>query len=234
MTRQMKGLLYFYITDIRFSLTVFWTVLLSSLFVSMLIDYFLLKNVSEGFMAFSLPMALYVYCGILGFLTVKQAIPFSIKIGSTRKNIFISLGLFFLSFSFVMSVFVNSIQSLVEFFHSKMGNETFLFIHFANLTTDTYLTRVLIDTSLMFFLLSFFFLVGLTFYKYGLIGGGALVGTIVIVIISGFAEGWLTNFLINLYETLNTITFWKLTCIALVIYSITWMFIRKITIVQAR
>src|SRR5690625_4111229 len=113
----MKGLLYFYITENRFSLIIFWTVLIGTLVVSMFIDYFIFNNLSDGFMAFTLPMPLYVYCGILGFLTVKQNIPFSIKMGSTRKNIFISLGIFFLGFSFAMSFLVNSIQSLIELFH---------------------------------------------------------------------------------------------------------------------
>jgi|SRR5690625_3132077 len=233
MGRQTKGLLYFYITDIRFSLIVFWTVLLSSLFVSMVIDY-ILQNVADSFMSFSLPMALYVYCGILGFITVKQAIPFSIKMGATRKNVFSSLGIFFLAFSLMMSLVANSIQSIIEFIHSKMGNETFLFMHIANLLNDTWLTRVMIDTSLMFFFLSFFFLLGLTFYNYGLIGGGILTGAIVLFILAGFAEGWLFEFFIHLYETLSTVFFWKLILVTIFIYSISWVIIRKITIIHTR
>lgn len=231
MGRQTKGLLYFYITDIRFSLIVFWTVLLSSLFISMLIDYFL---PSDSFMIFTLPIALYVYCGILGFLTVKQAIPFSIKMGATRKSIFGSLGIFFIGLSLSMSLLGNTIQSLIEYFHSKMGNETFAFMHLANLLNDTWLTRVLIDTSFMFFFLAFFFLVGLTFYNFGLIGGGVFVGAFIITILTGFAEGWLVKFFVNIYQTLSTIFFWQLCLVAIIIYCITWVLIRKITIINAR
>lgn len=235
MSKQIKGLLYFFITDIRFSLTVFWIVLLSALFVSMLIDYFLIQNVAEGgFMTFGLSIALYVYCGILGFFTVKQAIPFSIKMGATRKNIFTSLGIFFLGLSLFKSLFANSLQSSIELLHSKTGNETFMFIHLANLINDTWFTRVLIDTSLMFFLLAFFYLIGLTFYKYGLIGGGSFVGIIVIVILSGFAEGWFIDFLIHVYQTLSTLFFWQIIFVAFMIYSVTWFLIRKITIIEVR
>src|SRR5699024_5911205 len=87
MGRQIKGLLYFFIADVRYSLTIFWTILMGILVVSLIVAYFL-TNVKNGMMSFTLTAPMYVYCAILGFLTVKESVPFSIKMGATRKNIF--------------------------------------------------------------------------------------------------------------------------------------------------
>src|SRR5690625_1819543 len=76
MGRQIKGLLYFYFADTRHSLTVFWTILLSILVVTLTITLFLNK-IEDVFLTLSLTGPMYIYCGILGFLTVKEFIPFS-------------------------------------------------------------------------------------------------------------------------------------------------------------
>lgn len=230
MGRQLKGLFYFFITDIRFSLFVFWTILLSTLVVTLTIAYFLMGT-GSGQIGFMLPVSLYIYCGITGFLTVKLSIPFSIKVGATRKNIFISMGIFFLGLSVVLGVVVNSIQFFVEFLNSKIGIESFLFMHIANIMDTTWIGRVLIDTSMMFFLLSLLFVIGLCFYKYGLAGGGSVVSLLVIVILVGFAQGWLIDFFIHIYQTLDYLFFWQLMLVGTIIYSISWIMMRRITVI---
>lgn len=89
MGRQIKGLLYFYMADARHSITIFWTILMSTLVITLTIYYFL-KDVDGGFITLSLSVPIYIFCAILGFLTVKESIPFSLKVGATRKNIFVS------------------------------------------------------------------------------------------------------------------------------------------------
>lgn len=234
MSNQMKGLIYFYITDLRFSLTVFWIVLLNSLFISIGIDYVLSINGVKSDMFFSLSMALYVYTGIIGFLAVNQHIPFSIKIGSTRKSIFFSLGLFFAGLSMAKGLLANSIQLIIELFQEKLRNSTFTFIHLGQLIDGSWLTKVLIDASLMFFLFSTFFLIGLIFYKFGLVGGMGLMGVLIVVIITGFSSGWLIDFFIYIYQSLSAALFVKLILISLVIYSLTWLLLRRITVVSTR
>lgn len=49
MGRQIKGLLYFFITDLRYSLITFWTILLSILVISLTFAYFLLSVEDGGF-----------------------------------------------------------------------------------------------------------------------------------------------------------------------------------------
>src|SRR5690554_5952307 len=120
MGRQMKGLLYFYFADIRHSLTVFWTILMSIVVVTLIITYFL-SNIEGGFMTLSITGPMYIFCGIVGFLAVKDFIPFSIKRGATRKNIYFSLAIFFLGLSLVKSVVGSILQLIVEYINMKAG-----------------------------------------------------------------------------------------------------------------
>ncbi|MGY0692535.1 hypothetical protein ACW2QC_07040 [Virgibacillus sp. FSP13] len=233
MGRQVNGLLYFFITDVRHSLFIFWTILISTLIIS-IVGAYLLMNVDEGRMVFTLSMAIYIYCGIFGFITVKQGIPFSIKMGATRKNLFVSIGIFFLGLALVKAILANTIHSLVIWMSDGVGIDTFRFIHPAQLMTDTWLTRVMIDTTVMFFILAFMFTIGLLFYKYGLLGGGAVVGALVITLLFGVAYGWIIDFFSGILESLTMTFFVELLLIGLILYGISWIMLRKITIEVAR
>jgi hypothetical protein len=234
MGRQIKGLLYFFIADLRYSLFIFWTILISILAVTLVIAYFLI-DVDDGFMTLSLTGPLYVYCAILGFITVKEAVPFAIKLGATRKNLFISLGIFFFGLSLMMAIVTSSIQVIVDMFTEKIGMDTtFLFLHVAYFINDTWLTRIGIDTSIMFFFFSLLFVIGLLFYKYGLAGGGAVVGLIIIIGITGFAQGWLSDFFIHIFKSIDLMLFGQLLVLGCIIYILSILMLRTITIVKTK
>lgn len=231
MGRQIKGLLYFYFADTRHSLTVFWTILLSILVVTLTITLFLNK-IEDVFMTLSLTGPMYIYCGILGFLTVKEFIPFSIKRGATRKNIFISMVIFFLGLSFMKAIVGSALQVIAAFFNTKMGIENFHFIHLAYFTNDTWYYRIMIDMSIMFFAFSVMFVIGLLFYRYGLVGGGVFVGTLIIIILTGVSQGWLIDFLINIFKNFDNIFYLQLFGIGVVIYAFSMLLLRRITILK--
>ncbi|HAM80360.1 hypothetical protein [Ornithinibacillus bavariensis] len=229
MNKQIKGLLYFYITDIRHSLLIFWSILLLVLIVSLAFSYYLL-GIEDGAFTFGFPFAIYIYCIILGFLTVKETIPFAIKIGATRKNLFISLGIFFLGVALVKALVANTIQEIVLFLTKSTVLDNFKFLHPAMLVEDNWLNRVLIDTSLMFFLLAFMFIMGLLFYKYGLAGGGIVAGTLAIVFLIGIAKGWIFEFIISVSKQLDMVFFIELLGVGVVLYLFSFIFVRRVTI----
>lgn len=231
MGRQMKGLLYFYFADIRHSLTVFWTILMSIVVMTMTITYFL-SNVEGGFMTLSITGPIYVYCGILGFLVVKEFIPFSIKRGATRKNIFFSLAIFFLGLSVVKSVVGSILQVIVEYANMKVGIENFTFLHLAYFTNNTWYYRIMIDTSIMFFAFSIMFVIGLLFYRYGLIGGGIFVGLLIITGLTGAFQGWLIDIFANIFKSFDDIFYLQLFGIGVVIYALSMLLLRRITILK--
>lgn len=199
------------------------------LVVSLTIAY-ILKNVEGGFMTFTLTGPMYVYCAILGFLTVKESIPFSLKRGATRKNIFISLGTFFLGISIAMTTVGSTLQVMVNLFTKQIGVDNFMFLHVAYFTNDTWINRVFIDLTIMWFLFSFMFLLGLLFYRYGLLVVGAFMGFLLVIVLTGFAKGWLTDFLVTQFQTLNQMFYMQLLASGIIIYGLSFFLLRKITV----
>ncbi|MFD1360726.1 hypothetical protein [Lentibacillus salinarum] len=235
MSRQIKGLLYFYGSDLRYSLMVFWMILLAILAVSLAFTYFLAGlNDGDTFFTFSLTGPMYVFCAIVGFLTVKDSMPFAIKMGATRKNLFVSTGIFFLILSFAMAIAATILQALVMALMNTTGIDLFTFLHPAYFVDDTWYTRILIDTSIMFFLMAVLFIIGLLFYKYGLAGGGSFLGALLVISLLGIAQGWLINFAIDVFTGIDLGFFYRLLGMAIVIYGISFVFLRRITTVKVR
>jgi len=235
MVRQIKGLLYFYGSDQRYSLIVFSTILLAILVVSLAFTYFLasLDDVDTIF-TFSLTGPMYVYCAIVGFLTVKDSVPFAIKMGATRKNLFVSTGIFFLVLSFAMALTATILQELVMALMNATGIDFFVFLHPAYFLDETWYTRVLIDTAIMFFFFTVMLLIGLLFYKYGLAGGGSFLGALLVVSLLGVAQGWLIEFVVDVFAGINLDFFYQLLGVGAVIYGISFLFLRRITTVKVR
>lgn len=230
MVKQLKGLLYFFITDIRYNFIIFWSILLSTMSVSLIAAYLLIQ-VGETKMIFVLSAAIYIFCGFIGFFTAKGQIPFAIKIGATRKNLFISLGVFFLGLSIVKAILSNTVQLIMEkIFHVK----TIVFMHPAQLLTDSWMTRITVDAMVMFCILAFTLLLGLLFYKYGLLGGGSVVGIVVIVLLLGTAQGWLIDFLVDTFQSMSIAFFYQILLMGIIFYGISWILLRKIAIVNIK
>ncbi|WP_077324560.1 hypothetical protein [Virgibacillus siamensis] len=229
MGRQIKGLLYFFVTDIRHSMLVFWTILLSILIVSLAFAYFL-TTVEDGFMTFTLTAPIYVYCAILGFITVKESVPFAIKMGATRKNLFVSLGIFFTVLSVIMAVAASVLQEIVNGLAKLTGIDTFNFLHLAYFLENTWYTRIVIDVSIMLLFLAFMFIIGLIFFKYGFAGGGSFLGALVILLLISIAKGWIVDFFIDLFTDIDLAFFYQMIGIGLVMYCISFLFLRRITI----
>jgi hypothetical protein len=228
MGRQLKGLLYFFSSNIRHSLLIFWTILMSILVVTLTISYFLL-NV-EGEMAFSLTAPMYVYCGIMGFITVKEMIPFSIKMGATRKNLYVVIAIFFLLLSLFKAIAGTIIQILVTSMNEAIGLNNFNFLHLAQFIDDTWYTRVVIDTAVMFFFLTLMFLLGLLFYRFGFAGAGSVLGILLVGLLLSIAKGWAWDFITNIVESFGMTFFLQMTIMSIVFYVLSFFLVRRITI----
>ncbi|WP_026908230.1 hypothetical protein [Paucisalibacillus globulus] len=229
MNNQVKGLLYFYFNDLKRSILIFWSILLLVLVVAIAFAYYLI-GVEDGMMAFGFPFAIYFYCAVLGFIAVKEYIPFAIKVGATRKNIFKSLGLFFLSIAVTKAIVASTIQELVILLANNTDLTSFMFLHPAMAVEDTWIYRVLIDICVMFFLLSFMFVIGLLFYKYGFAGGGAVAGVLAIGLLFGIAKGWIYEFVADLLKQTNIMFFCQMLGIGLLLFILSFLMVRRITI----
>lgn len=234
MNRQIKGLLYYYITDAKYSFKIFWSILLGILVISLVIAYFML-NVEDGLFTFGFPFGTYFNMGFLGFLTVKESIPFALKIGAVRKNIYLSTAIFFLGYALFFAILSSTIQSIVAYFADVANLHTFMFLHPAQLLgEDTWLMRIIVDTAVMTLILAFMYLVGLLIYRGGILTGGIFFGIIALALLLSLAQGWLFEYAIHLYHTIDLLFFMQLFGIGVLLYGICYFFIRKITTVKIR
>lgn len=234
MPKQMKGLLYFLMTNFRYNLVIFWSILTGILLISLFISYLLL-NVDDAVFGFGFPFATYFQAGIFGFIIVKEIIPYALKLGAVRRNVYFTIGLFFLGVAVLQSVIANTLQSLIEIFADAAGLHPFMFIHPVMLLSDNnWLTRAVIDISFIFLLLVVFFILGLLFYRGGMLVGGGFAGVVFILLLLGLALGWITDYFIELYYTIDLMFFGQLFLIAIVLYAISYLLIRRITTVKAR
>lgn len=232
MEKQIKGLLYFFLTDARYSIAIFWSINIGIIVLSLSISYFLVSVEGEFYLSASIPM--YIYCAIFGYITVKESIPFALKIGATRKSIFISIGLFFLILSGLKAVFMSIIHSTTLAFADAVGISNFLFIHPATLLGDTWLNRLVVDASIMFLVFSMMFIIGLVFYRTGLAGGGIVAGIIVLLLLFGIAEGWLFEFISDLIADVDLTLFVQMFGVGIVFYLLSFLFVRRITIIKTK
>jgi len=232
MSRQIKGLLYFFITNFRYSFLIFWSILTGVLVLSLIISYFLL-NLDEAIYAFGFPFGTYFHVSFLGFLIVKEGIPFALKVGATRKNIFLAIGIFFLGVALFQAVIANTVQFAAQLFVDAVDIHTFMFMHPAQLIgSENWLTMIFIDTAMMFLLLAAFFVLGLLFYRGGLVVGGGIIGILAIGLLLSIAQGWIIDYFIELYHTIDLVYFIQVLGIGVVLYGLAYFLVRTITTVK--
>src|SRR5690625_4751006 len=111
MQAQIKGLFYFYFTNMRHSMIIFWSILLATVILTFVASY-LLRG-TDGVMMITLTAPIYVYFSIYGYIVVKNWLPFIIKIGATRKNIFLSFALYFIVLTALFSTMALLIQEIL-------------------------------------------------------------------------------------------------------------------------
>lgn len=233
MSNQIKGLLYLFVMEFRYSILIFWTILLS-LLGAFLVFYYAVITPADSNFFFGFAFAIYFYCGVLGFIAVKETVPFALKIGATRKNFYIAAGLFFLGLAAFFSLAANSIQSLVTFLIDGTRMESMQFIHLANFVGGTWVDRFVTDLSMMFLLMTILFLTGLVFYKYGQLGGGILAGVAAAVVLAGIAQGWLIAWFIELFAEINILFFYQVLLLGLVLYAVSFVMLRDISITKKK
>lgn len=232
MNKQIKGLLYFYLTYMRYSVLIFWAILLSILIISLVTSYLL--NDSDGVMMMTLTIPIYFYIGIIGYVIVKNWLPFTIKIGATRKNIYFSIAIFFIALALVFSMIAMLIQEIITPLADQLNMTNFSFMHIGHFVNDAWYARVLIDIFISLFIFSLSFLIGLLQYRFGLVISMSLMGIVLFVSMLGVFQGWLIKFFIDIFSNLNLNLFLMIGLMTIIIYGLTWILLRRTTTISVR
>jgi hypothetical protein len=220
----MKAVLYYLAVDMRFSFMVFWSILIFSLTAMFVIVLSFDTN-----MIVSTSMAIYIFCGITGFLTTKETFPYCIKFGATRNQYLLSVLIYCTAVAAVFSTIHVIIQSVFGWLVNVAGSERFLIFHSVESTTlaDTWYNQLLVDMVICFLLLSLGFLLGTIFYRLGLIGGFGALALIAILILLPTTRDFLLNELVDMDGWKMGLNFSMLLAVALFAFLPNWGMLRK-------
>ncbi|MEK4302348.1 hypothetical protein MKY30_23605 [Oceanobacillus sp. FSL W8-0428] len=234
MNNQIKGMFYAYSTEVIRTAKIFFAIFIGCIIASAIICYLLLGAVDDFKMYFAIPFGTYFNVGVVGVLLVKGSVPFGLKMGATRKNMYLMHLYFMAVYSFIMAFLGSTLQQITEWIFNIVGVTNYIYVHPAMLLTDNWVMRIVVDTFVMFFIMALLYLIGLIFYRTGLAGAGSLLGVLLVVILYGVFEGWMIQAAVDLFSNITLMTFVMLFLIGIVLYLIGFPFIRKITIVNRR
>lgn len=237
MKRELEGSLYYLFSNLRFSLLSFWGILVGILALS-IVSAMLIE---DSYISFNLAFPMYAFAGVFGFWIVKNAIPYLIKMGATRKVIFISIGIFGVVLSILNAVVSNSVIKIVSFFFKSnelntgftltVDQEEEFITHIGQLlSNDGFLTRIVIDSSISFFVFGVLFIGGLIFYKYGVVGGITSFVAVFIAFIYAGNAGWLESFVMYLIDHFSYLFFYQLFAVGVIVYLLSYLLLNRLTL----
>lgn len=224
MLNDMKAVLYYLAVDMRFSFMVFWSILILSLTAM-----FIIVLSFDTTMIVTTSMAIYIFCGITGFLTTKETFPYCIKLGATRTQYLLSVLVYCAAVAAVFSIVHVIVQSIFNSLVQAGAGGRFLTYHTVQATTlaNTWYNQLLVDMIICFLLLSLGFLLGTIFYRLGLIGGFGTLALLAIIIILPYTRNFLIDALVNVEGWQLGFNFILLVGIALMAYLPNWGMLRK-------
>lgn len=238
MGNQLKGSFYYFLTNMRRPFLIFWAVLGGFMVLTYSLSYLFASTDTVIIFDFSFPI--YIFGAVFGFIAVRNCIPYLIRMGATRSNIFMTAGLSFLSLAIVNALLANTIYQVIDkvfsgenagIFTIQTEEQSFTFSHLADLVmNNTWYSRLVIDTSIGFFLLAIFFIIGLVFYRFGFVGGFGMLGIFMATFVLGVTKGWLIEFFMTIFKDFNFIFFYQLLLTGILIYLLSYLFMRRLTI----
>lgn len=240
---QLKAFLYYSFLNIRYSLTIFWGICLGILLLSIGMDF--IFGSEDGSVYFSISGPIYVFAAIMGYWVVQNILPYTVKMGSTRQNMYLGTGISFFLLSFGNAIIANTVMQITNIvygpsnaggiieleFTNEAGTNELSFSHIAGLIgKDDWIHRVIIDTSISIFLMTVLFLIALVFYRYHVLGGVTFLGACLLFLIYAGSKGWIVTFVKNIYTDFSFVFFYQLTLIGLGVYALTYLLVRKIQV----
>lgn len=241
MLKDIKGVIYYLAVNVRYPFSIFWTILLSIFIISLL---FSVINSSSNVL-FQASIPIYIFCLVLGMWTVKNTIPYLLKMSVTRKLIYLSIGIYFLLIAVIQALLANLLIKIIELlgktvisgdvtFYNGHEDFSFEFYHLSQfLQKDTFITQVTIDTIIAFAALSGMFFVGLIFYRYGLLGGFTFLGALFLIYILSIAQGSFVDLMNYIFTNYSMTLYFQLFGLSIIVYLLSFTILRRVTITSS-
>jgi ABC-2 type transport system permease protein len=223
--KELKANLVYLMYDHRYSITVFWSVLVASTALLFAVSYF----ISAAYMGLSLSLAIYIFCGITGFVLTKETFPYLIKLGSTRNVFLLSSILFNVSLAVFMSTVAVGVDQIVKVVVKVTNVANFQVFNMLEGTTlaSTWYNEILLNIVICFLVLSFGFMLGAVFYRLGLVGGFSGIILLVFIVIFPETRNVLIDIFININDSKLEIPFSSLILLSILPVLPIWLLLRK-------
>ena len=203
---EVKAILYYLFTEMKYSLIIFWSIFLSSIILLFILSDLVLRNV-----IISTSLATYVFCTIIGFLITKKNLPFCIRFGATRNSFHLSVSLFLVLLSIGLAIINQTVTSFILTMKNQLTIEGIMIYEPAKLLMESpsWGSSILIDSIIIFLVLTIGYFLGSIVYRFGQLGGIITLTSVLLinflpfiqdglkVFVKGFANGEMgVNFLL--------------------------------------
>lgn len=230
MRKPSLGILKFHIIDHRQSFLIFWSIFTLTIIAGLSIG-FLFENV-QLFYAISFPV--YIYAGFAGFLTLKQSFPSIISLGITRKDFFFYTTLAFLIVSAIMVLTLNMLLTLLTAIKNWLSIDGIAFFHTAMIgdVSNHWGMRLLIDFSLTFFVMAFFFFIASLYFRYGLVVVGLFAAALLTFFLVFGTTDYFTSFLSHLASSQAPFYYLLFIVAGFIFSSLCWVVMKRSSVEQ--
>ena len=125
---------------------------------------------------------------------LNRTLPYFLKLGLSRQQYMINVGLFYISWSLVGVLIIASAKKINTYVSTLLNIKNIIIIHPILIFDNTYsfLQTAALDTVLLLFCLCSGLLLNVTFYRLGILGGYSLIGLLALVPILMVIFEWYT------------------------------------------
>ncbi|MFV8827849.1 hypothetical protein [Alkalihalobacterium sp. APHAB7] len=225
MFKDLKGHLLYFFYDHRYSVSIFWAILLLSTGI-----FFTISALNPATtVVFSMSLAIYFYCAINGFLMTKDTFPFLIKLGSTRNQYIMSAVIFNLILAVFMSVIAVFVNQLVMVANNLTNVDNFTYFVVLEGTTiaATWYNELWVNVIFCFLLLQLGFMMSSIFYRLGLVGGYSGLLFLALLLILPSTRGVLIDLFVGTYNAGLDINYVSIILLSLVVILPNWLLLRE-------
>ncbi|MGM7680658.1 hypothetical protein ACSVDA_00760 [Cytobacillus sp. Hm23] len=230
MHNDIRATLNYFIYDFRFTISIFWVVLCSSLVVLSIASLSL-----DSIVRINTSLAVYIYAAIAGFSITKEIFPNCIKMGATRNNYIIAASFFAILFA----IFMSAMNLLVSFIFQlittapELSNLAIFYTLDATTLSFTWFNHFFIDFVICLFIISVGFFSSAIFYRFGLIGGFVNLALLGIFILIPNVRDLFIDFVMSIEERTIELNFGAVTIVVITFIFLTWLVLRRASLVQS-
>ncbi|MEK8197109.1 hypothetical protein [Lysinibacillus sp. FSL M8-0134] len=188
----MKGSFYILFQNFKKHNIIFWSILFLIVLLSFFLDAFFGQYIS---FAITISIPVYIFYSSMAAKLLNRTLPYFLKLGLSRQQYMVNVGLFFISWSLVGALIIASAQNIITYVSTLLNiKNNIIIIHPLLIFDNTYsfLQTAAFDSVLLLFCLNSGLLLNVTFYRLGILGGYSLIGLLALVPILMVVFEWFT------------------------------------------